>query len=248
MPEQVAPPGPAPTRRHGRPLLELGLVAAGLVAYLAVRWATAGRTDEAVANARDVLALEQALHLDLEHGIQAATLTAAWLTEVATLFYVWGYFPAVIAVTLWLYVRDRDAYRTLRTALLVSGALGLLVYATFPCAPPWLTDPAYTDTVADASLTGLARPGAITNELGALPSFHCGWLVVAAAVLFVATRSRLVRVVCVAWPALMAYAVVATGNHWVLDVPAGLAIAGVGVLVAMHASAARPPETPRTPG
>ena len=248
MPHQDARPEPAPSRRHGGPLLELGFVAAGLVAYLAVGWSTAGRTDHAAANARELLALEQALHLDLEHGIQAVTLATPWLADVATLFYVWGYFPALVSVTVWLYVRDRDAYRTLKTALLVSGTLGLLVYATYPCAPPWLTDAAYTDTVADASLEGVARPGLIMNELGALPSFHVGWLVVAAAVLFVVTRSRLVRVVCVVWPALMAYAVVATGNHWVLDVPAGLAIAGVGVVVAVHASAARPPETPGAPG
>lgn len=244
---------PAAATTHGGPLLELGFVAVGLLAYLLVRAHTASRADEAVANAQEVLALERVLHLDLEHGIQAVTLATPWLTGLATWFYVWGYFPAVVTTTLWLYATNRDAYRTLRTALLVSGALGLLVYATYPCAPPWLTDPAYIDTVTNASLQGVARPGALTNELGALPSFHVGWLVVAAAVLFGATRSRLARVLCVVWPGVMVYAVVATGNHWLLDVPAGLAIAAMGLLVAVRVRptaprAARPRHTQHAPG
>ena len=37
------------------------------------------------------------------------------------------------------------------------------------------------------------------NELGAIPSFHCGWLTVAAVVVWSATRSRLVRVLCVVY-------------------------------------------------
>lgn len=54
---------------------EVGLLAAGLACYLAVRWYTLGSTDEAVAHARDVLRLERALGLDWEHAIQDATMS-----------------------------------------------------------------------------------------------------------------------------------------------------------------------------
>jgi hypothetical protein len=39
----------------------------------------------------------------------------------------------------------------------------------------------------------------------------------------------------------MSVAVVVTGNHWVLDVPAGLALAAFGLLVAVRIPAAHPP-------
>lgn len=231
-------------------LPELGLVAGGFVVYLLVRWHTLDRTEDAVANARDVLALEGALALDQEHGIQSATFSSApWLGDAATHVYVWGYLPVLVAATVWLYVRHRDSYRTLRTALVVSGSLGLLVYALYPVAPPWISDDRFTDTVTEASLDGFARPAGVMNELGAIPSFHCGWLTIAAVVVFGATRSRLVRVLCVVYPTLMFFSVVVTGNHWIIDIPAGVALAGVGVFIASRqAAAARHPVPAAAPG
>ena len=76
------------TRRPwlGDLLPELALAAAGFAGYLLVRWATLDRTPDAVANARDVLALEEALGLDREHAIQVATFTSTpWLGHAATL-------------------------------------------------------------------------------------------------------------------------------------------------------------------
>lgn len=239
----------------GRPWLrdllpELGFVAGGFLGYLLVRRLTLDRTEDAVANARDVHALEGVLGLDQEYAIQDATFESApWLGHAATHVYVWGYLPVLVAATVWLYLRHRDAYRTLRTALVVSGCLGLLVYALYPVAPPWISDDRFTDTVSEASLEGFARPAGIMNELGAIPSFHCGWLTIAAVVVFGATRSRLVRVLCVLYPALMFVAVVVTGNHWIIDVPAGVALAALGVLVASrHEAAARHPDTAAAPG
>ena len=46
------------------------------------------------------------------------------------------------------------------------------------------------------------------------------------------TDSVLVRAWCVVHPLLMCWVVVATGNHWVLDLPAGVAIAVLGLWVA----------------
>ena len=232
-------------RLPDRPVVELGFVALGLTGYLLVGWATANRTEEAVRNAREVLALEQSLGIDVEHAAQAATSGAApWLAQLAAGFYVVGYFPVVVAATVWLYLRHRDRYRAMRTALLASGAVGLLVYALYPCAPPWMTDPRFTDTVGAGSLQVFARPPGIMNQVGAMPSFHCAWLTLAACVVFTATRSWVVRALCLALPPAMFVAVVVTGNHWVLDVPAGLLLAAVGLLVAAGMTTAHPPISP----
>lgn len=222
-----------PTRKRalGSVLLELGFVAAAVACYLAVRAYTADRTDAAVSNAHRLLDLERGLGIDWEHQIQDATIAVPGLSDFLTQLYIWGYFPTLVVVTIWLFVRHREPYRTLRTAFLASGVVGLAAYAWYPVAPPWIADPGFTDTVSEGLFLSVARPSGVTNHLGAFPSFHVGWVILAGLVVFSTTRSRVVRVLCVLHPAAMSYAVVSTGNHWVLDIPAGVALAAVGLLL-----------------
>jgi hypothetical protein len=117
--------------------------------------------------------------------------------------------------------------------MLASGALGMVVYAAVPVAPPRLVG-GYVDTVSAGSLDGVAHPAGIANEIAAVPSFHVAWLVLVAVVMARQSGSPTWRAFCWAYPVVMALSVVATGNHWVLDVPAGLAVAAVGAAVAQH--------------
>lgn len=222
--------------RHGRSpaagdvLREVGFAAAALACYLAVGWYTRDATAAAVGHARDVLSLERLLGIDWEHSVQDATLAVPALTTLLTQFYVWGYFPSLVVLVIWLFVRARPAYRMLRNALVVSGVVGLLVYAAYPCAPPWIGGSGFADPVTTSAVEAVARPQGITNHLGALPSFHVGWVVLVAWAVGSAVQARTVRVLCALYPALMAYAVVATGNHWVLDVPAGVLLSLTGIV------------------
>ena len=226
-------------RLRGVPL-ELGFVLVAFVCNALVRWYTLDDESQAVANAHDLLALEEALGLDWEHTFQDATLAVPWLDHVTQWFYVWGYFPVLASVLVGLYVLRPAAYRLLRNALLASGAIGLLGYAFYPTAPPRLTQLGYVDTVASGALDVAARPVGVANEWGAIPSFHVGWLALAGYVVFRVTRSAVLRVLCVLVPVLMSYAILATGNHWVLDIPAGLAVALAGLLVARAITPGRP--------
>lgn len=212
--------------------LELGFVSIALALNLLVRWYTLDDLDRALDHAHDLLALQERLGLDWEHPVQDAALAVPGLEPFASWFYVWGYFPVVLGAMVWLYVWRPAAYPFLRNTLLASGALGLLVYAFYPTAPPRFTELGYVDTVADGRWDAAARPLGIANELAALPSFHMAWLVAACVVVWGATTSRVVRVGCVVVPVVMAWAVVATGNHWVLDVPAGLLLLAAGLAIA----------------
>lgn len=228
------PAGPARATRPGwRDLpLELGLVAVAVVVNLWVRAYTLDDHDEAVANAADVLALEQALGLDWEHAVQELTLAVPGLVTLASWYYVAGYFPVIGSVLVWLFVRHRATYRRLRTALLASGAVGMLGYAFYPTAPPRLTTFGFADPVAAGELGDAARPEGLANELAAIPSFHVGWLLLAVVAAASVVRSRWLRVVLLLQPVVMSVVIVATANHWVLDVPPGLAVAAVGAVVA----------------
>jgi hypothetical protein len=212
---------------------ELALVGAVLVVNLLVRWATLDDTSAAARNARDVLELEQRLGLDWERAVQDAALAVPWLATGSSWVYVWGYLPVLIGGLAWLYARHPASYSVLRNALLVSGAVGVAAYAWYPCAPPRL-GPGYVDTVAadGSALDAVAHPAGLANEIAAMPSFHVGWLALVGVVVFWSSRSLLLRAACVAVPVAMSVAVVATGNHWVLDVVAGLLVAALGLVVA----------------
>ncbi len=210
-------------------LVELGVVGVALLCNLVVRWYTLDDLDLAVAHAHDLLALEQRLGLDWEHAIQDATLGVPWLSGASDAFYFWGYLPVLVTAVVWLYLRRPAAYATARNALLVSGAVGMFVYAFYPCAPPRLSGLGYIDTVAAGAFDAEARPIGVANELAAVPSFHVAWLIVAAVVVFRLTRSRPLRVLCVLQPVVMSYSIIASGNHWVLDIPAGVVVSVIGL-------------------
>ena len=215
-------------------LRELGFVVVGLACYLAVGWYAGDRTDQAISNALDLIALQELLGLDWEHTVQDATLAVPGLGGLLAQFYFWGYLPTLIPTVVWLFLRHPEAYRTARNAVLVSGAVGFTVQALYPLAPPWIAGDGFLDTVGGASVETVARPGGLANSLAAMPSFHCGWLILVGVVVFRVTRSHVARTLCLVHPALMCLTVVATGNHWVLDIPAGVAIAVLGLLVARH--------------
>ena len=228
-------PGAGRTGRAARVpayVLELGFAAVALSCYLLVRWYAGDRTAEAVHHARDLLDLEQRLGMDWEHEVQDTMLAVPGLEPVVTQFYTWAYFPTLLVLAVWLYRTHREAYRRLRNALLASGVVGLVVYATWPCAPPWIGGVGFTDTVSSGAFESVARPAGITNHLGAVPSFHVGWVILVAVAVHRVARTRQGRLLATLHPAAMAYAVVATGNHWVLDVPAGLLLALAGLALA----------------
>ena len=213
-------------------VVELAVVGVALAANLLARLLTLDDLDVAVSHAHSLLALQQHLGLDWEHAAQAGIGGLPWLATLASWFYVWGYLPVLALALVVLFVRRPADYAFLRNALLAGGIAGLPVYVLWPLAPPRLTDLGYADTIAPTVIDGLARPVGVANEIGAMPSFHVGYLVVVSVVVWRLTASTPVRVWCVLHPLVMCWVVLATGNHWVLDLPAGVLLAVVGLGVA----------------
>lgn len=228
--------------------VEVGIVLVALLANLLARWLTLDDLDEAVAHAHALLALQERLGLDWEHAAQDTVGAVPWLGTVASWFYFWGYLPVVALVLVVLFLRRPRDYAFLRNALVAGGIAGLPVYVLWPLAPPRLTDLGYADTVAATVVDAAARPVGIANEIGAMPSFHVGYLVVVSVVAWRLTRSRWVRAWCLLHPLVMCWAVLATGNHWVLDLPAGLLVAVVGLAVAWSIESLTAPRRPDEAG
>ena len=107
--------------------------------------------------------------------------------------------------------------------------LALPVYALFPVAPPRLAGLGMTDAVSETSAVALAGHSTMFyNPIAAVPSLHCGFARAISVALAAACTRRTCKLAALAWGPLVALSTVATANHYVFDVAAGLIITAIG--------------------
>jgi membrane-associated phospholipid phosphatase len=141
-----------------------------------------------------------------------------------------------LGVVGWLWWRHPGHYRPLRTSLVLINVIGLVVFWLDPTAPPRLLDPhRYVDVVAATHAFGSWHSGTLAtaaNQLAAMPSLHMAWAVWSA--LAVWRVYRRLRAAWLVWmyPVATAVAVMATGNHFLLDIMAGAATTALATLIA----------------
>lgn len=229
--------------------VQAALIIGAALTYFAVRALTEGAVDDAVRHGHDVLSFEAGLGIDIEAAVQGYVLEHPTVTTLANWIYIWGHWPVIAASSIWLHRSARAQFFLLRNAMFISGAIGLVIFATYPVAPPRHLPDGFVDTVTELSRSyRVLQPPQLINEYAAVPSLHVGWNLLVGIILFQSSHRRSVRVVAVTGPALMAAAVVATANHYVVDAVAGSAIALIGLagaLLIRHAGQ-RPHAAPRT--
>ena len=234
--------------------LQVCLVGLGVVTYFGVRGLTVDSGRLAQEHAVDVVAFERQLGLQVEGAWQAPVRRWPALATLANWVYIWGHWPVIIATMAWLVWRHRETFLRLRDAMMASGFLGMAVFVTYPLAPPRLTDLGVMDTVTQSSSAyRVLQPPMFVNQYAAMPSLHAGWDLLVGIAIGAAASNLLLRLAGVLLPVLMAYAVVATGNHYLVDVPAGIGFALIGYAVARLLAhrrlrrQARPNAQPRLP-
>ena len=219
---------------------QAAVVVLGVFFYFQVRGLTESDPQTAEAHAHDVMAFEHRLGIDIETSIQAPLVDHPWLETFANWIYIWGHWPVIVATMMWLAWRHREAFLRLRDSMLVSGALGLVVFVTYPVAPPRLVDAGLIDTITQSSRSyRVLQPPNFVNQYAAMPSLHAGWDLLVGISIATAASYTAVRVIGGLLPLLMAFAVIATANHYVVDVVAGLLLALVGWIAALALERAR---------
>jgi membrane-associated phospholipid phosphatase len=230
------------TATPGFVLRELALWAAIYPLYLAIRGWSIADPDHAFADAWNVIGFERELGLFRE--LEAQRLLEP-LEGFFSSYYMLGFAPVVASVLVWLARAHRPLYQELRTLLFVSLGLALIVYVTFPTAPPRLVPGLrITDTVGLAGHDSGSFAGVRFDPYAAMPSLHVGWSVLIAVIVYRATRRSWLRAVAVAHPVLMALAVTATGNHYLVDSLAGALVALLALVAVDAWRRARAPRRP----
>ncbi len=215
---------------------ELLLIGIALPLYYLVRGLSHERVSLAFEHANRLIDLEKALGIFWEADLQDQVLSYQWLVDALNAMYLYGHLPIVFVVAVWLYFWHRPQYLLMRNAFLISGAIGLIVYATFPVTPPRLMPEefGFTDTVfSQYGVSRVANPWFLRNEYAAVPSLHFGWNLLAAVALWLASRDVAVRAFAGLMPLVTLAAIVLTANHYILDAVAGLLAVAVGMAIAL---------------
>jgi membrane-associated phospholipid phosphatase len=158
-----------------------------------------------------------------------------------------SYFFGFVAVGGWLWLRAHHLFRHYVRTLALTFALGLAGYVALPTEPPWLVardlggPPAQriivettkgapvASAVVEAGRAWQHDPDALgdPNPAAAMPSVHTA--VTAAVGLFLFRIGRLAGASGVLYTLAMGLALVYLGEHFVLDVLAGIACAALAV-------------------
>jgi hypothetical protein len=214
-------------------VVQVGLVAAAICAYFGARGLAESDPDRAVAHAQAVVGFEERAHLHEEPALQQLVIGHSRIVDVLNWIYIWGHWPVIIAVLIWLLRRHPDRYRVMRNALFVSGAIGIVIFVLYPVAPPRLAGLGLVDTVtAQSHAYRVLQPPAFVNQYAAIPSLHVGWDLLVGLFVFRYAGRRAVRAVGLLTPLAMTAAVVLTANHYLIDAVLGAAVALLGLAAA----------------
>ncbi|MEV7099784.1 phosphatase PAP2 family protein [Amycolatopsis sp. NPDC051045] len=187
----------------------------------------------ATANALTLQATEHAMHIDIERSANGWLTGNPVLSRLAVYLYR-SYYLVIAGTLLWVFVRHAGVYRKVRRTMVAMMALVLPVYWAVPMSPPRFALPGAVDIVAGydildrASRHSWTHPGHHT----AMPSMHVGWSLWCAYAVWSALRDTHPRLALLSWsfPLLMAADVLATGNHYVLDIVGSIALLAVSIV------------------
>ena len=217
--------------RGGRDFaLQLGIWFGFIAAYQLARGiADRGTEWNAFANARTVMEVERSMHLFVERDVQRVVLEIGGPLVGALNWTYWlAQFAVVGLALLWIYLFRNDAFARVRNWILATNMLGLAGYALMPTAPPRMFETeGFVDTLGAAAALnhGSALVELASNPYAAMPSLHAADALIVGFALASLVRSRFLKVVWTLWPTWVWFTVVATGNHFWLDIAAGVAIA-----------------------
>ena len=200
--------------------------------YYAYRY-TRGVADrspyEAFQNGLRVADVEHRLTGLWELSLQSFVASSDVLRELTSWTYWNSQFTVLGLVLLWVYLRRNEAFVRFRNTLLLANVIGLVGFVLMPTAPPRMfPELGFVDTLAGFGInheSAIVRNDA--NPYAAMPSLHAADALIVGVGLFLIVRTQWLRFLWLLWPLWVWFSVVATGNHFWLDILAGIVVAAV---------------------
>jgi membrane-associated phospholipid phosphatase len=217
-------------------LRQVLLFAAAYAAYRIVEGLVQSNGTAAFQHAREVIQLERTLHVFIEPSIQASASSSHFVMAVASWVYLNAQFSVTVGGLFYLYTRHNQSFYFVRNVLLIAMAIALVGYAVFPTAPPrFLPEWGFVDSVSDMTGVQVSHNSVfegLVNPYAAMPSMHVAFALIIGWPIARVLRSRVARVLWLSYPLIIAFVIIATANHFLIDAVLGAATAGISVYAA----------------
>jgi membrane-associated phospholipid phosphatase len=212
--------------------LQLGIWLGFYLTYLAVRHLTDGTPGKAMFNGLRVISFERHLtHHLLELTIERVADSSSWLLTATAWTYWNSEFTVIGLALLWIYLRRHEGFSRFRNTILLANVVGLLGFWLMPTAPPWMfPDKGFVAGVNHSS----ALLQSFGNSYAAMPSLHAADALIVGWFLLVTSRTLWAKALWALWPLWVWFCVVATANHYLLDVLAGIGVALFALLATAY--------------
>jgi len=159
-----------------------------------------------------------------------------WYDFVLTSVY-YSHFVVALTIAAVLWLRNRAAWVRFMRRYLALNVFALLVYITYPMAPPWLAaqDGLITDHVSRITGRGWhdlhdgsfhQKLSAVGNPVAAMPSLHAGLALLVALYGISRLRSSW-RWLLLLYPLAMSFMLVYYAEHYVIDIVGGFTATGL---------------------
>jgi membrane-associated phospholipid phosphatase len=209
-----------------------------LLAYQVARGVADRDPTRAFANGWKVIDLEQRLTGLGELTLQGWTQSSEFLEALVSWTYWNSEFTVIGLALLWVYLRRNYAFTRFRNTILLANVLGLIGYVLLPVAPPRMFGSiGFQDTLGQFG--GLNHGSGLielaSNPYAAMPSLHAADALIAGIILASVVRRPVFKIVWLVWPLWVWFSVMATGNHFWLDVLAGVVLAAATMAIVYQA-------------
>jgi hypothetical protein len=208
--------------------LQVGIWFGFYFSYLAVRHLTDRDTGKAIVNGLRVISLERHVtHHLFELTVERVADSSSTLLT-ATAWTYWNSEFTVMGLTLlWVYLRRHESFSRFRNTILLANLIGLVGFWLMPTAPPWMFPrQGFVDGVNHSS----ALLQTFGNSYAAMPSLHAADALIVGWFLVATSRTIWAKALWALWPVWVWFCVIATANHYVLDVLAGIGVALAALL------------------
>jgi membrane-associated phospholipid phosphatase len=208
--------------------IQLGIWFGFYFTYLAVRHLTDQNAGKAFVNGLRVISLEQRVtHHLFELSVERVADSSQLLLTAAAWTYWNSEFTVIGLTLLWVYLRRHEGFSRFRNTILLANVVGLLGFWLMPTAPPWMfPSQGFVDGVNHSS----ALLQTLGNSYAAMPSLHAADALIVGWFLVSSSRTIWAKALWALWPVWVWFCVIATANHYVLDVLAGIGVAVAALL------------------
>lgn len=228
---------------------QVGLFVVAFLLYDAVRGLVlGGNLYKPFGDAMRIIDFERAVHIFVEPSVQAWAENKHVLMDILDWTYLNGHFIVTLAAMLFIYFRRNDSFYFVRNVLMISMALALVGYGLYPTAPPRLMPEwGFTDSISqflthNGSWSTNTPAGAFVNAYAAVPSMHVCFSSIIGLTMIRLSSHRLAKIAWGLYPALVTFVVVATANHFLVDVFLGALTAAISFALAHRLLARARPE------